>query len=247
MRRIDDLRRFYKCLEYLGRPRKLTDSEAGKGLPKRGVYFFMEPGESRSDSGHGLRVVRVGTHGLNAGSKSTLRGRLAQHKGTIAGGGNQRGSVFRHIVGASLIVRDNIECPSWNVLRRSPTGTAERATEQRVEEKVSEEIGGMPFIWLNVPDEPGIHNRRGYIERNAIALLSNFCCEQLDPPSDNWLGHHCYRRKVRKSGLWNSEFVDGACDYIDGAYHPAFLDEMERLIEQFAEFSGLLGRPTPGT
>ena len=30
--------------------------------PQRGVYFFMEDGEERSDSGSGLRIVRVGTH-----------------------------------------------------------------------------------------------------------------------------------------------------------------------------------------
>jgi hypothetical protein len=29
---------------------------------QRGVYFFMEGGEHRTDSGEGLRIVRVGTH-----------------------------------------------------------------------------------------------------------------------------------------------------------------------------------------
>ena len=31
-----------------------------------------------------LRIVRVGTHGLKTGSRSTLWGRLSQHRGTSA-------------------------------------------------------------------------------------------------------------------------------------------------------------------
>jgi hypothetical protein len=60
--------------------------------PKRGVYFFFETGESRSDSGSGPRVVRVGTHALREGSRAKLWTRLSQHQGTITtGGGNHRG------------------------------------------------------------------------------------------------------------------------------------------------------------
>jgi hypothetical protein len=32
----------------------------------------------------------------------------------------------------------------------------------------------MPFLWLAIDDEPSAHGLRGHIERNAIALLSNF-------------------------------------------------------------------------
>ena len=87
-------------------------------------------------------------------------------------------------------------------------------------------IGGMPFLWLRVCDQPGRSSLRGHIEKNAIALLSNFHGEPLDPPSENWLGHHCYQSKMRKSGLWNYK-------HVDDAYDPAFLDDMERVTEQF--------------
>ena len=43
-------------------------------LPKQGVYVFFEPGEIRYNK-NDLRVVRVGTHGVRIGSKSTLWGR----------------------------------------------------------------------------------------------------------------------------------------------------------------------------
>ena len=43
---------------------QFLQSPAARQWPKRGVYFFFEPGEVRTDSGAGPRVVRVGTHGL---------------------------------------------------------------------------------------------------------------------------------------------------------------------------------------
>ena len=66
------------------------------------VCFFYEAGEERSGSGVALRVVRIGTHGLTVGSRSTLWGRLSQHRGTSRGTGNHRGSIFRLLVGIAL-------------------------------------------------------------------------------------------------------------------------------------------------
>ncbi len=231
--RVRHLQRFYDCLENLerriGGSRSLSVCSSGMDWPQRGIYFFMEPGETRSDSGRGLRVVRVGTHALKPGAKSTLWQRLAQHRGTTAGGGNHRTSIFRHIVGTALIARNGLTCPSWNAMR---TQSEERneALERVTEHAVSVVIGRMPFLWLAITDEPGRDSLRGYIERNAIALLSNRRAETLDPPSPDWLGHQCDRDKVRTSGLWNS-------DHVDETYDPAFLDTMEYLVENFALYS----------
>ncbi len=81
----------------------------------------------------------------------------------------------------------------------------------------------MSLLWVAIDHELGTASMRGYIERNAIALLSNFGKEPLDAPSENWLGHHSDRERVRKSGLWNSNHVDEAFD-------PAFLDPLARLV-----------------
>jgi hypothetical protein len=81
----------------------------------------------------------------------------------------------------------------------------------------------MPFLWLAVEDEAGPESQRGYIERNSIALLSNYNRAPLDPPSPGWLGFHCNREKVRNSGLWNSS-------HVDETYDPEFLDEVDRLV-----------------
>ena len=60
--------------------------------PKRGVHFFREPGEVRTDSGTGPRVVHVGTHALKAGSQTKLWDRLSQHRGAKRSGiGNHTG------------------------------------------------------------------------------------------------------------------------------------------------------------
>jgi hypothetical protein len=97
------------------------------------------------------------------------------------------------------------------------------AAEDAFECEVSAVIRRMPFLWLRIDDEPGPNSLRGYIERNSIALLSNYAKSPLDLPSAQWLGRHSDREKVRESGLWNSNHVDERHD-------PAFLDELEKLV-----------------
>ena len=229
MPRIEHLKRFYLLLdaleERLGGTRRLADCSGRIPWPGRGVYFFRETGEMRNASGIGPRVVRVGTHALKAGSGTTLWNRLSQHRGQIgSGGGNHRGSIFRLIVGTALIGRDGIDCSTWDNRR----GTAPREVRQReqpLESAVSRVIGDMPFLWLAVEDEPGPASLRGYVERNTIALLSNYGRQPIDPPSRSWLGRHCTREKVRESGLWNS-------NHVSEGYDPAFLDTLADLIGQ---------------
>ncbi|MBL8386535.1 MAG: hypothetical protein JNM90_25850 [Burkholderiales bacterium] len=226
MRRLNDLEVFYSLLDELARrargPRRLAECNGRLGWPKRGVYFFFEPGEPRSHSGDGLRVVRVGTHALTAGSGSSLWGRLSQHRGQAKGGGNHRGSIFRLLVGKSLMRRDGyLQYSTWGQGSSAPA--AIRHGEVGLEVEVSRVIGCMPFLWLTIEDAPGPESERGLVERNAIALLSNYGKEALDPPSAGWLGHSCDRERVRGSGLWNS-------NHVEESYDPAFLDVMARLV-----------------
>lgn len=194
--------------------------------PQRGVYFFTEACEERNESGNGPRVVRVGTHALKLNGRTTLWNRLSQHRGRSRNGrGNHRGSIFRLIVGKSLMARDGYNFPTWG--DKSSASREARNDEVRLEEEVSRVIGAMPFLWLPINDEPGPESLRGLIERNSIALLSNYGREKIDPASDNWLGHHCDRARVRSSGLWNS-------NHVDEPYDPAFLDKLERLVDHAA-------------
>lgn len=229
-KRLSDLVRFYSIVDRLevkiGGARKLTDCSGRMAWPKRGVYFFRETGENRTDTGEGPRVVRVGTHALTPGSGTKLWTRLSQHKGQQAsGGGNHRGSIFRLIVGASLIRRAGRGFSTWGDKKTATRDV--RSGEIALEREVSLVIGAMPFVWLPLEDEAGKESRRGYIESNSIALLSNRNKVVLDPPSREWLGRHCDRDKVRGSGLWNS-------NHVDENYDPAFLDELDRLASETA-------------
>lgn len=239
MSRLSDLVRFYEALQRLeqglGGCRRLADLDALGRLPMRGVYFFYEQDELRRDSGQGSRVTRVGTHALKLASRSKLSGRLAQHRGYVAtGAGNHRGSIFRLLIGDALMRQDVRGCLATWGLGSDPSDAAKRLGWVRVqvkleelplEKRVSQTIGAMPFLWLEIDDPPGPASLRGYIERNSIALLSNFNRAPLDAPSPGWLGHACSRERVRLSGLWN-------INHVDDRYDPAFLDTLDRLVRE---------------
>lgn len=185
--------------------RLLKDCSGRLAWPKRGVYFLFEPGESRRSPLSGPRVVRVGTHALAAGSRTTLWKRLANHRGTRSGLGNHRGSVFRLHIGAALQHRhpNLFDIPSWS--KKSSASREVRDQEQVLERAVSDYLGRMTVIWLSVPDEPGPASDRGYIERNAIGLLS--ACDS-GSASQTWLGNFSPNEAIRTSALWNVNHIN---------------------------------------
>jgi hypothetical protein len=197
-----------------------------KDLPFRGVYFFREREELWSEGVP--RVVRVGTHAIFAGAKSSLHSRLKTHLGTQSGSGSHRGSIFRLHVGQALLNKENCTLPTWGngsvaplELRANPMA---RESEAILEKNVSSHIGAMTILWIDVPDEPSKTSMRAFIERNAIALLSN----HLSPvalASETWLGRYSARKEIRTSLLWNVK-------HVDETYAPAFLDVLEQAIEQ---------------
>lgn len=225
--RLTDLSRFYSLLgdlaEQTGGPHRLAECSGRMEWPERGVYFFMEQGEERRESGGGPRIVRVGTHALKDGSRTTLWTRLSQHKGAQAsGGGNHRGSIFRLLVGAALLADDLTPCSTWGQGNSAPRTI--REAEHELESRVSAVIGQMPFLFLPIVDKPGPRSVRGVIERNAIALLSNAGKTPFDSASRGWLGYRCPHERVRKSHLWNQ-------NHVDEAYDRSFLDRLEALID----------------
>lgn len=234
--RSKDIRHFYELLDTLslqhGGPRYLRDLGNHRDWPKRGIYFFFEDGELRSGSGSGLRITRVGTHAVSKGSKSKLVNRLRSHRGKLNGEGDHRSSIFRGLIGQALIGSDSsLRSASWglkpNIVSISKDiGVSEtllKSDERLVERRVSEHLDSMPFLWIDVDDEPSKNSLRSYIERNAIALLSNIPNLAIDPPSRKWLGHKSNRVAVRESGLWNQQ-------HTEENYNPDFLDAMHKFI-----------------
>ncbi len=210
-----DLDRFYDILvgleHSLGGKRTLAECNGRMDWPERGVYFFFEDGEFRTLRFAQPRVVRVGTHMVSRGSRSTFWHRLHTHRGSEDGRGNHRGSIFRLHIGKALMTRTDgdIHVPTWGIGQAASAAT--RKKEKELEEKVSEYIGKMSFLWLNVPDDAGPGSDRAYIERNSIGLLSN-CCDPIDAPSSNWLGMFSPNEAIRNSGLWNVDHVQHRYD-----------------------------------
>ena len=236
MSRISDLDRLYALLDRLeaavGGKRRLADCTGHVDWPERGVYFFFASDETR-DATDQLRLTRVGTHAVSSGSGTTLWNRLRTHRGanrgSYEGGGNHRGSVFRKHVGRAMIERDGLsdEYPHWG---EGSTADRERRLEELSHERrVSEYVRDLPFLWVDVDDEPGPESDRAYVERNAIALVSNYEKEAIDRRSDGWLGRDSPRGEIAASGLWN-------IDHVDERYDTAFLD---RLAGTVGDTSGL--------
>jgi hypothetical protein len=227
--RRDDVDRFYGIIATLRERcqgfRRLKECTTRSGWPARGVYFFFEDDEFRED-GSTFRVVRVGTHAVSANSQTTLWNRLHTHKGVSSGGGNHRGSIFRKRVGEALLQVRGYSPEigaSWGIGNSAPTST--RIGELPLERDVTTVIGAMPFLWLEVDDTPGAASERAYLERNCIALLSNFGNEPIDRPSERWLGLNSLQETMRKSGLWNT-------NHVGDEYAPAFLDVLEKYVRE---------------
>jgi hypothetical protein len=225
----ENLDRLYSILDGVRRRsgiRRLADCGGGMGWPRRGLYFFFEPGEHRAaPNGGAMRVVRVGTHAVSAGSKTTLWDRLRQHRGTGTpggqpSGGNHRGSIFRKHVGAALLGAGRYAgegADTWGEGQSAAPETVAR--EVALERDVSAYIGAMPFVWIEADDDPGPTSIRAQIEQGCISLLS--AAVAIDPASSGWLGHHARDEAIRSSGLWNVR-------HVNSVYAPAFLDVLER-------------------
>ncbi len=230
MSRYEDLERFYELIDRLrgatGGTRTLRDCSKATGWPTHGVYFFLEHGEQREVGGP--RIVRVGTHAVSAGSKTTLWNRLSAHRGTVgrsqAGGGNHRGSIFRLHVGKALLAQggfDDQAAATWGIGASAPK--AVREAEYPIEQAVSRYICAMPVLWVGIPGDAGTTSDRKLVEAHAIALLTNRGREPSDPPSPGWLGNLSPHPAIRESGLWNVHHVDERHD-------PAFLDVLEGYV-----------------
>lgn len=232
MERRDDIDQLYGLLEELeqtvGGKQKLKDCTGYMDWPNRGVYVFFASDDYR-DSDNQLRVTRIGTHAVSEGSNTSLWDRLRTHRGakrgTYEGGGNHRGSVFRKRVGEALVERDSLhdEYPHWG--QGSSAKRERRLNELKMEQRVSGYLRDLPFLWLSIDDEPSSDSQRAYIERNMIALLSNYERDAIDARSNDWLGHYSRSEKIRKSGLWN-------VNHVDEQYDPEFLDHLTEAVKQ---------------
>lgn len=222
--RIEDLDKFYalirKLNEGLKGGMKLKDATGNNGWPEKGVYFFFEDGEFRKTEPFESRVVRVGTHAVSEGSSSNLWNRLRTHRGGVDLGGNHRGSIFRLHVGKSLIAKEKLDYPTWGVGQNATREIKDK--EKPLEAKVSEVIGNMNILWLQISDRASADSDRSFIEKNSIALLSSFI-RKIDNASKVWLGNYNPHKSISESSMWN-------VNYVEDDYDPRFLEIFERFV-----------------
>lgn len=206
----------YKAIARLTKNSKLLSLKdvVAQGMPDAGVYLFFDDHEARMKDLHSLRVVRVGTHGVAAGSKATLRNRMRTHFGTSLGEGNHRSSIFRLHVGRSILNAG--VAPATETWGSSASDKEALLAEKGLEQLVSKYLSKLRVVLIDVPGLSDKANDRSYLEQNLIAVLSNKC-RPLDPPSYGWLGNSSDKREIRKSGLWNVNHVEQGFDpqYVD--------------------------------
>ena len=192
-------------------------SSPSSTLPRNGLYFFYEQGEICAHTGK-PRVVRVGNHHRSQDRSIT---RLREHYGEIDYPEKKNGSVFRRLLGGAILRRRN---PNHPRLLPSPgKGHWEKHGGRTCElcRPLEDEVTRLlktAFAFRIV--EIVAMNRRNEMERKLIATLAR--CHECGP-SQSWLGLWAYSQNVQRSGMWNSEYVDGAYEMT-----MSDLKEMER-------------------
>lgn len=206
--------------------REIAKASGKMAWPTRGVYLVLDASNAKTPSGM-PRIVRVGTHAVSIGSRTSLWDRLSTHRGTLAGGGSHRSSIFRLHVGRAWMrhAPSTLWPASWS---EGQSATREiRDSEIVLEKQVSHLIGAMRVLWLNVDDMPGAASERAYIERNLIALLSRAGL-LWGRNWSGWLGRQAADWRIATSGLWNLNCIYGEPDH----------DFIERFAESVAHTIG---------
>ena len=164
-------------------------------LPKNGIYIIFEKGES---FGKMDRIVRIGTHT----GENQLRSRLMQHFVKE----NKNRSIFRKNIGRCFLNIENQDyLDSWELDITSKEGREDKLKridlefEKTLEKRISQYIQtNLSFCVFEV----NAKEERLFWESKITSTLSNAAKFGEIKPSENWLGNHSTKDKIRESGLW---------------------------------------------
>lgn len=161
-------------------------------IPTNGIYIIFEKGEKLGELD---RIVRVGTHT----GKNQLLSRLQQHFVKE----NKNRSIFRKNIGRCILAKENPNyLPIWELdttpkkdreikLKMIDTDY-EKSLEQQISEYIQNNLSFVVFE-VNTKDE------RLFWESKITSTLAQ---SNEIKPSENWLGNHSPKDKIRQSGLW---------------------------------------------
>lgn len=161
-------------------------------LPKNGVYFFFEKGETYKGID---RIVRVGTHTGDGNLPSRFEQHLIKE--------NKDRSIFRKNIGRAILNKSNDSfLKEWNLdlttkaAKEKYSSLINYVKLQETEKKVSEYMrSNLSFSFFEVATE---ENR---LAMESLLIKTISACEDFKP-SKNWLGKSSPITKIRESGLW---------------------------------------------
>jgi hypothetical protein len=178
-------------------------------LPRNGIYFFCERGETWGHGGERPRIVRVGTH-----REGNFRSRIADHYvvndrkmsfGKDKAAPKDR-SIFRKNIGRALLCRDaDPYAPLWEIdfTSRSKRETEGSRRDVDKENQIEREVTRIlrerfTFRWIEVEGEERRMGSQG-LEATLIGTLA--ACSKCRP-SHAWLGRFSPKTEIVQSGLW---------------------------------------------
>ena len=171
-------------------------------ISTNGIYIMYEEGETFQ----GLdRIVRVGTHD----GDGNLYKRLKEHYVNE----NKDRSIFLKRVGSAILAKNKDPyLDVWEVDTTTPENKNKvqaqlnPAHEQQITQQAVAHIRNkISFVVFEVKTK----EERLRLEKKIIATLSKAAKDGFIEPSQGWLGNFSPDPKVRQSGLWQSQHLDG--------------------------------------
>lgn len=163
-----------------------------KQIPLNGIYILFENGEITHNTN---RIVRVGTHNGDGRLPSRLKSHFIKE--------NKDRSIFRKNIGRALL--NKVSDPfleQWELdmtsreTRENFQNKVDNYKQKQVEHQVTQYIQ-QNFWFVVFPIDK--REDRLFWESRIISTVS--WCNECKP-SDNWLGLHSPKEKIRESGLW---------------------------------------------
>lgn len=206
-------------------------------LPQNGIYFFYEQGEAWGHGGDHLRIVRIGSHTGRGNFRSRIaetylldETRLDFNENSVKPADR---SIFRKNIGRALLNRSSDDyLQVWDIdftartNRESFGHLRDIEKEKRLEHDISRMLRQrfcFRFIIVDDPIERTQHEKR---------LIGTIAQCKVCTPSEDWLGRHSPKQKIREGNLWQEQSQAAAA--IDAEDQEAIRGAIERTKEWIA-------------
>ncbi len=163
-----------------------------KKIPLNGIYILFEKGEIAHNTN---RIVRVGTHNGDGRLPSRLKSHFIKE--------NKDRSIFRKNIGRALLNKESDPfLEQWELdltsreAKENHKNIVDFGKQKQIERQVTQCIQ-QNFWFVVFPIEK--REDRLFWESRIISTVSR--CNECRP-SENWLGLHSPKQKIRESGLW---------------------------------------------